>query len=465
VNAKAGQLLNRKPADLFGKHIFTEFPGGNYRKQFEKSLAEQTYVCLEEYYAPIGKWFETRVYPSADGVSVYFHDVTERRLDEERQRQSEKLTAIGHLAGGVAHDFNNQLAVILGYAGLLENRLTDPETKRFASAILRAANRSGDLTRNLLAFSRQGHYENVPVDLHELIIEVCDLLSHSLEKRIEVIRELDAPRAVVMGDPATLQNALLNLALNARDAMPNGGLLVFRTSALERPMMGNGPGTLPWHRDLDDLPAGVWFHVEVRDTGTGMSDEARRHVFEPFFTTKPVGKGTGLGLASVFGTVKTHGGRITLESAPGRGTVFHLAFPAAAAAAEDARSPHGAPSTRSLKVLVVDDDAPVREIMKDMLRESGHVVREAGGGREALEIFRASADIDLVILDLMMADMDGSATFAELALIRPQVPVVLSTGYPGDAKIPALMEAGVRGLLQKPYEKSQLDRMIAAVMA
>ena len=469
VNNKAGALFGRKPSDLIGKHIWTEFPEGRGQKfhlAYEKAMEEQKFISIEEYYPPYGKWFENRIYPSADGITVYFHDVTDRRLEDERMRQAEKLTAIGHLAGGVAHDFNNQLAVILGYAGLLENRLSDPETKRFATAILRAANRSGDLTRNLLAFSRQGHYENVPVDLHELIAEVCELLVHTLEKRIELVQELGAPRAVVTGDPATLQNALLNLALNARDAMPQGGTLVFSTSVLDRSAAAAGKSPLPnWRRDLEDLPAGNWLHIKVEDTGTGMTDDVKRHVFEPFFTTKPVGKGTGLGLASVFGTVKSHGGRISMESSPGKGTAFHLALPVAAIPAEEGRPPAAAPKNPSLRILVVDDDAPVREIMKDMLRAGGHRVREAGGGREAMEIFRpAKQEFDLVILDLMMADMDGSATFAELRRIRPDIPVLISTGYPGDAKIPALIEAGVKGLLQKPYEKSHLDRMIAAAL-
>ena len=470
INAKAAAMFGSTPAKLIGKNIWEEFPEGRGQKfhlAYERAMAEQVFVSLEEFYPPYGKWFENRIYPSPDGITIYFHDVSERKRDEERLRQAEKLTAIGQLAGGVAHDFNNQLSVILGYAGLLENRLADPETKRFATAILRAANRSGDLTRNLLAFSRQGHYENVPVDFHELISEICELLGHSLEKQIELVRDFRAARSIIIGDPATLQNALLNLALNARDAMPGGGTLAFRTETVDLPQAGAGTANLPaWREEMSGLPAGSYLHMAVADTGTGMSDEVRRRVFEPFFTTKPVGKGTGLGLASVFGTVKSHRGRVAVETTAGLGTAFHLFMPLSALPVMEEKPSPPASAGKGLRVLVVDDDAPVREIMRDMLRAGGHEVLEASGGRAAMEIFGGHwREIDLVILDLMMADMDGSATYAALRKVNPAARVLLSTGYPGDAKIPALMDAGIKGLLQKPYEKTHLDKMIAAALA
>ncbi len=466
VNRKAAEYFGRKAKELIGKHIWTEFPEGRGQKlqiAYEKAMAEQVPLCIEEYYPPHDTWFENRIYPSPQGLTVYFCDVSERKRAEERLRQAEKLVAIGQLAGGVAHDFNNQLSIILGYAGLLENRLSDPEIKRFASSIVRAANRSGDLTRNLLTFSRQGIQERVPVDIHELVAEVCELLSHSLDKRITLRRSLDAARTIIIGDPASLQSALLNLALNARDAMPQGGEIHFRTGIADLPLPG---ARSIWIGESENPPAGAYLHLEVSDTGTGMGESVRRRIFEPFFTTKPVGKGTGLGLPSVLGTVRTHRGRIALDSVEGRGTAFHLYLPLETGPVSAPRGMRPAPSPGGFTVLVVDDDSPVREIMKDMLRAGGNTVLEAWHGKEALEAFRARmAEIDLVILDMMMPDMDGSEVFAGLKAIDPRVRVIISTGFPADPKIPSMLAAGAKGLLRKPYEKALLDKMMATAMA
>jgi PAS domain S-box-containing protein len=466
VNKKAGEYFGRKAKDLIGKHIWTEFPEGRGQKfhlAYEKSMAEQIPMCIEEYYPPYDSWFENRIYPSPQGLTIYFCDISERKRGEERLRQAEKLVAIGQLAGGVAHDFNNQLSIILGYAGLLESRLTDTEMRRFASAVVRAANRSGDLTRNLLTFSRQGIVESVPVDMHELIAEVCELLSHSLDKRIALRQIPGAERATIVGDPASLQSALLNLALNARDAMPRGGGIHFRTGIVHLPLPGAQPA---WIGDTEDPVPGPYLHLEVTDSGMGMGEAVRRRIFEPFFTTKPVGKGTGLGLPSVLGTVRTHRGRIALDSAEGRGSTFHLYLPMTVRPAKQAFGKEDSPTRGGLTVLVVDDDSPVREIMRDMLSAGGNKVLEASHGREALDIYRKrGAEIDVVILDMMMPDMDGAEVFAGLRAIDPRARVIISTGFSADAKIPSLLAAGAKGLLRKPYEKPLLDKMLGAAMA
>ncbi len=466
VNRKAAEHFGRKAKDLIGKHIWTEFPEGRGEKfhlAYEKAMAEQIPLYIEEYYPPYDSWFENRIYPSPQGLTIYFCDVSERKRGEERLRQAERLVAIGQLAGGIAHDFNNQLSIILGYAGLLESRLSDPETRRFASAVVRAANRSGDLTRNLLTFSRQGIQESVPVDMHELIAEVCDLLSHSLDKRIAVRQILEAERSTIVGDPASLQSALLNLALNARDAMPQGGGIDFRTRIAYLPAAGAQPA---WIGDTEDPVPGPYLHLEVKDSGLGMGEAVRRRIFEPFFTTKPVGKGTGLGLPSVLGTIRTHRGRIALDSAERRGSTFHLYLPLAAGLGEGAPGKEVTPARGGLTVLVVDDDSPVREIMRDMLTAGGNKVLEASHGREALDLYRKrKPEIDLVILDMMMPDMDGAEVFAGLQAIDPRARVIISTGFAADPKIPSLLAAGAKGLLRKPYEKPLLDRMMAAAMA
>ncbi|MDB5105178.1 MAG: domain S-box protein [Fibrobacteres bacterium] len=486
VNPKAGAFFGREPSSLIGKHIWTEFPEGvgqKFHLAYEKAMKEQIPIVFEDFYPPWGRWFENRIYPSPQGLSIYFHDISERRRAEEKIRQSEKMTALGQLAGGIAHDFNNQLSVMLGYAGLLENRLTDPDLKRFASSIVRAADRSGDLTRNLLSFSRQGHIESVPIDVHDLIVEVIELLGHSLDRRILISKRLDSGLAQVLGDPASLQNALLNLALNSRDAMPGGGRLEFSTEVAELPGVAGFPGDRTSDRDafppgprkglhwtgpeeFSDMPAGAYLHITVSDDGTGMTEEVRKRIFEPFFTTKPVGKGTGMGMASVFGTVKTHRGRILVESEVGRGTRFHIYLPLLPSAGEAGTQPKPSPAfTRDLRVLVVEDEVQIRELISDMLKAGGHTVIGASGGLEALECFRERwREIDLVILDMIMGDIDGYQTFQELKRIDPEAKVILSSGFSPEGKIEALLDEGAQGLLQKPYGKEQLDRMIAAVM-
>jgi PAS domain S-box-containing protein len=472
VNARAGRLLGRDPAGLLGKHIWTEFPeaaGGKFQQCCEKAMRDQEPCAFEEHHPPHGKWYENRIYPSRNGATIYFHDVTDRRRTEENLRQSEKMNAIGQLAGGIAHDFNNQLSVMLGYAGLLENRIQDPELKRFASAIVRAANRSGDLTRNLLSFSRQGHVENVPIDVHELIDEMIDLLGHSFDRRIAIQRRFNAGYAYVLGDPSCLQNALLNLALNARDAMPNGGTLDFATDSIDLPEAApKGEKAPRHHEELSDLAPGAYLRIRVSDTGTGMTEDVLKRIFEPFFTTKPIGKGTGMGMASVFGAMRSHKGRILVESAPEQGATFHLYLPLTGMGQAKA-APHSPPaqehSSKGMRVLIVDDEIPVRSLIADMLKDGGHTVIGAAGGREGLRIFKERwREVDLVLLDMVMADIDGFDTFQELRRIHPGVKVIVSSGYTADGKIEALIGQGAKGLLQKPYGKGQLEKALAGAM-
>lgn len=316
VNEKAGRMFGKDPESLVGRHIWTEFPEGvgqKFHQAYERALRDQVPERLEEYYPPYDRWFENRIYPSPEGLSIYFLDVTERRREEESRRSAEKLTSLGMLASGVAHDFNNHLSLILGYADLLADKLRDAELKPHVEAIVSAARISGELTRGLLTFARQSPLEAVPLDLHELILEALALAKAGLPPGIRVRPRLEAQRSQVLGDPAGLQNALLNLVFNARDAMPDGGEIRV-TTALE------GPGAL-------EGPPRNALRLTVADSGHGMSEAVRKRVFEPFFTTKPPGKGTGMGLASVFGTVQALGGRISVESAPGKGAAFHVLLP------------------------------------------------------------------------------------------------------------------------------------------
>jgi PAS domain S-box-containing protein len=367
---------------------------------------------------------------------------------EARLRQAEKMDAIGHLAGGVAHDFNNQLTGIMGYAELLASAIEDPELATFAGHIARASRRSADLTRQLLAFARRGNYQVVAVDVHALVGEVVALLERSLDKRITIRRDLAASSAVVTGDPTQLQNALLNLGINARDAMPDGGELSIKTSVVNAGASGS-------ERLL---------RIVVADTGTGMSEETLKHLFEPFFTTKEPGKGTGMGLASVYGAVQIHKGTISVESALGRGTTFEIDLPLAGQEGGGRAAP--GPRRVSLtgkRALVVDDERDVRDVIQAVLSRAGCLVEACADGPDAIALFaRRWHEIDVVVLDMVMPKMSGRGVFAELRRIDPAVRVVLLSGHSLDGDTQALLEEGAAAFIQKPF---QIDHLLEQIEA
>jgi PAS domain S-box-containing protein len=360
----------------------------------------------------------------------------ERAELEGRLRQAEKMDAIGHLAGGVAHDFNNQLTGILGYAEMLSESLKDPELASFAAHIARASRRSADLTRQLLAFARRGSYQMVAVDIHLLVNEVVALLERSLDKRISIRSQLAGETPYVMGDPSQLQSMLLNLAINARDAMPDGGELFIGTQLVD---------------------AGV-VRITVADTGTGMSEQTLKHLFEPFFTTKEVGKGTGMGLASVYGAVQIHKGTISVESALGRGSTFEIELPRATPPSERAAAEGpGLVSLAGRRALVIDDERDAREVVTTLLSRAGCQVRAYADAREAVAAFAEGwREIDVVILDMVMPGMGGPAAFAALQRIDPRVRVLLLSGHSIDGEAQALIDKGARGFLEKPFEAAIL---------
>src|SRR5512138_640010 len=327
-------LVGRTIEEAFPPLAETEIPA-RYLAAVE--TGEPFHTAQVEYHDDrISGAFEVHAFRTAPGeLAVTFLDVTERRRMEERLRQAEKLQGIGRLAGGVAHDFNNQLTGILANADFLVGALGGAAELRTAAEEIRAgAQRSARLTRQLLAFARKGNVVAIPVDVHEAIADVITLLRRSIDKRIAISTDLRAVPSVVIGDPTQLHNALLNLALNARDAMPEGGTLRFATRRVDPPPERRAGLHAP-------LPPGPLVELSVSDDGAGMDAETLAHVFEPFFTTKPAGEGTGLGLASVYGTIESHGGAITVASAPGRGTTFTMWLPRAeaeVAAAEPLRA-------------------------------------------------------------------------------------------------------------------------------
>jgi PAS domain S-box-containing protein len=391
------------------------------------------------------------------GMVLVFRDVSERLLMEERLRQAQKMETVGRLAGGIAHDFNNLLGGIIGYADLLIGGLGANERHRaWAERIVETAERAAGLTRNLLAFSRKGQLHAVPIDLHQVVREVIGILEQTIDRRIAIATRLEAAAPVVVGDLSQVQSAVLNLGVNARDAMPGGGTITFATAGVEL-----GPeqaAALP-----EPVAPGRYVTLSVEDTGLGMPREVLAHIFEPFFSTKPVGKGTGLGLAAVYGTVRGLGGTIEVSSAPGSGSTFRLYLPAGAARTAAPGRPLPRPGAGC--VLVVDDEQVIRGMARDMLRELGYEVLLAGDGDEALEVFqRERARIALVILDVMMPRRSGPETLRGLQAIDPGVRVLVSSGFDFDAASRELFGDGVSGFLQKPFRIAELSEKVAEAM-
>ncbi|MBN1553837.1 MAG: response regulator [Phycisphaerae bacterium] len=393
-----------------------------------------------------------------DNVAMLVLDMTDQVRAEEESRQlqeqlhhTRKMEAIGQLAGGIAHDFNNLLTAIHGNAELIRlDSGSSPSLLESADQILKASQRMGDLTQQLLAFGRKGKLQTVPVDMHEAITETIKLLSHSIDRRIEITQDLRAAYPTVMGDPSQLKNALLNLAINARDAMRQGGRLTFSTRIAhlteERALRG-----------METIPPGHYLELSVRDTGVGMDEDTLERIFEPFFTTKKMGEGTGLGLAGVYGCMKNHKGFVDVQSAPGEGSTFRLFLPTA-------ESPLGvyaseAQGSKAKHILVVDDEDMVRNYAVRALRTLGYRASFCADGEEAVRFYQDNyRRIDLVLLDLIMPRMGGLETFREMKAINPDIRAVLISGYSDHHVIDQLRSEGVLGFVNKPFEIENLKQ-------
>jgi PAS domain S-box-containing protein len=387
-------------------------------------------------------------------------DISERKRIELRLSHLQKMDAIGQLAGGVAHDFNNQLSGILGYAEILSKKLGDSALKKYSDGIISVAMRSADLTKKLLAFARKGQFQLVQVNLHPLIDETIEMLKHSIDRRINIIRKFNSLNPVVTGDPAQMQNALLNLGLNARDAMANGGTLTYETEDIyvEADMQ---------KVQMMDISAGRYVLVSVSDTGIGMSDAVKSHLFEPFFTTKDSGKGTGMGLASVYGTVKNHNGSISVYSEEGIGTTFKIYLPVSGDSNADSEKQQieQKPDIPAQRILIIDDETVVRNVLSEMLIDTGHSVIEAVNGAAGLSVYREKwREIDIVIIDMIMPEMSGRDAFLEMKKINPDIRAILSSGFSLDGASQSMMAEGVRGFVHKPYRQNELLRTISEIL-
>jgi signal transduction histidine kinase/sensor domain CHASE-containing protein/CheY-like chemotaxis protein len=417
---------------------------------------------FEFYSHEFEKFLEIMMFATQPGLlAIMFTDISDRKKAEQEQAeqqvqnlQAQKLQAMGQLAGGIAHDFNNMLSAISGYAELIEIKFAagNEEIKKYVGAISRSAKRMTELAHQLLTFAHKDELQMVPVNLHEVITEVVQILKRTLDKRITITPQLSAAAPTLVGDPTQLQNALMNLAINARDAMPAGGRLTFATREVT---MDEAAA-----KRIQPLspPPGRYLRVSVVDTGTGIDDKIRGRLFEPFFTTKGAGRGTGLGLASVFGTVAGHHGGLEVHTALGQGTTFHLYLPqTAAAAGRDAAASRPLLPRGSGTVMVVDDEAESRQLAADLLRDLGYTVLLAPGAPEALELFRANAArIDMVLLDMVMPGMGGYDCFQALKAVRPDVQVLIISGYAINAEVRRVLDEKPAGYLPKPLDIRQL---------
>lgn len=420
--------------DLVVERVSSAARVGHYAVEFRWLCADGQYRVLQDQgvLAP-GEAGEAR---EIFGVIL---DATDRRNLEEQLAQARKMEAVGQLTGGVAHDFNNLLTVVLGNIDMLATRKEAEERRmRRIEAVRQAAERGRDLTGQLLAFSRRQHLTPVTLDVNLLIREFAPLLRQAVGEAVTLDLELAGAPLKAHVDPTQLETALLNLAVNARDAMPDGGRLVVAT----RPE----PGPTALGRVC----------IEVRDTGTGMSEEVRSRVFEPFFTTKEVGKGSGLGLSQVYGFVRQSEGEVRLESAPGEGTMFQLLLPASSARAEAPRREMAPKDVvgGAERILLVEDDPTVLALTFDVLGGLGYQVQTATHAAEALERLKADPTIDLLFTDVVMPGGVSGLSLARSAReLRPELRVLLTSGFVGETRVGEDCEFV---LLDKPYEAAQL---------
>jgi len=387
---------------------------------------------------------------------VLAQDVTESRRLEEQLRQAQKMEAIGRLTGGIAHDFNNLLLVIRGYSAVLLRRLTDEGLRESAQQIDDAARRAGEFTHQLLAFSRQQVLKPEVTSLGSVVEETLRLLERTLGADVEVETDLDPNAPTVLADRSQLAQAVLNLAINARDAMPDGGRLTIKTGGVDvdEAYAATHEGVTP----------GLFAFLQITDTGIGMDEETRRRAFDPFFTTKE--DGTGLGLASVYGLVNQSGGHIWLYSEPGLGTTFKIYLPAASkeiAAVASAADPASLAGNET--ILLVEDTAMVRELVSSTLEAYGYTVLAAASGQEALELVdRTGADISLLLTDVVMPGMNGRELAEQLVAKRPGLRVLFTSGYPSDTVVRHGIADATAAFIEKPYLPDELAAKVREVL-
>jgi len=478
VNREGKFLLwNKRACEIFGYH-FEELRGRHYSTLYADEKAKEQVLALLRQEGLVRQHEIAML--RKDGVEVPMElslnllkddngetvgslclarDLTEKKRLEAQLLHATKMEAVGTLAGGIAHDFNNVLQGIQGYAQLL---LLDREGSergyRELQEISRAAFRGGELTKQLLTFSRKLQAKLRPINLNIEVKQSVRLLERTIPKMIAIELRLQDDLKYINADPTQMEQVLINLAVNAKDAMPKGGRLVIETKdmALDEEQ----------RRVRSDLKPGPYVLLSVVDTGHGMEKETLEHVFDPFFSTKEVGKGTGLGLSIVYGIVKNHGGYIECSSEPGRGARFDIYLPALEFSEESEAARHSKPPEGGREtVLLVDDEESLRDIAKQMLTKYGYTVLTAADGETALATYlQEGRRIDLVILDLIMPGMGGRQCLSKLLEMNPEAKVIICSGHLTEAESASPIELGAKRLVRKPYELSEMLDCVRQVL-
>jgi len=472
VNRKFSEVLGVPIDEILGKSDVQLFPENGFEQENDAAVLRAGQAILNR-----AEVIETsngrrdilidRI-PDKDsngkvrGIISFALDVTDsKRIATEKKRleaqfeQAQRLESVGTLAGGIAHNFNNLLMGIQGNAALMlmDTEPTHPYFDKLQT-VEKLVRSGAKLTTQLLGYAREGRYEIRPISLNKMVKETAETFG-STKKEITIHQDLSEALWAVEADQGQIEQALLNLCVNAAEAMPQGGELFLKTANVT-------------HENLVDKPykakPGKYVRLSFTDTGIGMDKKTMEHIFEPFFTSRGLGKGTGLGLASVYGTVKAHGGYIDVHSEVGRGATFEIYFPAI----EKQPSPEATIREDFLKgtetVLLLDDEEVVVDVGNEMLRKLGYDVLTARSGKEAIETFRAKRDeIDLVILDMVMPDMNGGDVYDNIKRIKPEAKVLLSSGYSIEGQAAEILERGCDGFIQKPFNLSTLSTRIREI--
>ena len=463
ANSAAISLVNLPENKLLGSN-FTDLFKETDRPRLKSFLAaiDTQPQALSEEVSPImnSKQISLSLIPILDNEDKTFiiilSDVSERKRMEAQFLQAQKMEAIGTLAGGIAHDFNNLLMVIQGNASLMLLNVdpSHPHHEMLLS-IVNQVQSGSKLTNQLLGYARKGRYEVRPIQLNELIKETSNTFGRT-RKEMRIHRELANDLFPIEGDLGQIEQVLMNLFVNAADAMPQGGDIFLKTTNIsQRDILGK----------FYNPKSGDYVLLTITDTGIGMDPKTLERIFEPFFTTKELNRGTGLGLASVYGIIKGHGGYIDVESEEGRGTTFKIYLPATnGEIPKTIKAPdHIIKGTGT--ILLVDDEEMVLEVGERFLKVMGYQVLTAREGREAIEIYKKHREtIDLVLLDIIMPNMKGGEVFDRLKEINPDIKVLLSSGYSIDGEASHILERGCRGFIQKPFNMSQLSQSIGAIL-
>jgi two-component system cell cycle sensor histidine kinase/response regulator CckA len=476
ANQTVCRRLNVAKEDFIGCNMYDFFRpevAESRRQKYEEVFNIGRSLVFEDFRESMT--FEQSVYPllgengQVEAIVIFARDISGLKKAEETRtkleaqlRQAQKMEAIGTLAGGIAHDFNNILSAVMGYSELaqLDDEVGRPVAKHLEQ-ILRSAERARDLVKQILAFSRRSETDLKPVDLNQVVMQSIKMLGHTIPKMIDLQMNLAGNLETVRADAGQLEQVIMNLASNAKDAMPEGGKLIFETSLVCLDQA--------YSQDHLEIKPGWYVLFSVTDTGQGMDKETLGHIYDPFFTTKDIGKGTGLGLASVYGIVKEHGGHITCYSEPGQGTTFKIYLPAMRLE-ESAVKDGSCEVSQELPggnetVMVVDDEETLRDIARTALSGAGYRVLEAVSGEEALAVFSEHPrGIDLVVLDIGMPGMGGHHCLKQILEIRPDTKVVIASGYSKNGSISKAFEAGAKGYVAKPFGRAEFLKAVRKVL-